>query len=228
MVKVSKRGIASICIMSLSSILGISYKSGFSFGDELFYFLGIPPWSNGYTGTHYTALFSIFLFFIGAILAGKVFSGKKLAAAILLSITLMPAVAFESRLLFLRTQSGLKTIEYKLKTSNLEIRTTTDGNLDVTGTVVLTNYGKAPLSFGIRLPENDLHQRFLVHKGVNLTGMDGSERSEIFGLSSGETKAIIISTIQSQSKDYTGTGRINGPDLILFNESEQRMVGDNR
>jgi len=100
--------------------------------------------------------------------------------------------------------------------------------VDVTGTVVLTNYGRTPISFGIRLPENDLPQRFLVHKEVNLTGMDGSERSGIFRLSPGETKEINISTIQSQSEDYIGTGQTNGPDLILFNESEQRMVGYNR
>jgi hypothetical protein len=73
MVRVSKWGAVSISIMSLSSILGTSNESGFSIGDKLFNVLGFPSWSHGYTGTHYTALFSIFLFLIGAIVAGKAF-----------------------------------------------------------------------------------------------------------------------------------------------------------
>jgi hypothetical protein len=104
MVRVNKLGIISISIMSLSLVLGTSNPSGFSLGDKLFNFLGLPSWSRGFSGTHYTALFSIFLFLIGAMLAGKVFSGKRLATVIILSVLLVPAIAIESRVIFLKTQ----------------------------------------------------------------------------------------------------------------------------
>jgi hypothetical protein len=228
MVRVSKWGVVSISIMSLSSILGTSNESGFSIGDKLFNVLGFPSWSHGYTGTHYTALFSIFLFLIGAIVAGKAFSGKRLAVVILLCITLVPAIALEARVLFLKTQSGLNTLEYKLKTSHLDIHPTKAGNVDVTGTIVLTNYGRDSISFGIRIPENALSQGLWSHKEIELTAMDGTKRSGVFRLSPGETKAINISTVQGQGEVYTITGTTNGPDLILFNQSEQRIVGYNR
>jgi hypothetical protein len=122
----------------------------------------------------------------------------------------------------------LKTIDYNLKISHLEIQTTRDGNVDVTGTIVLTNHGRTTLSFGIKLPENNLPERFLIHKEVDLMGIDGPVRSSTFRLSPGETKAINISSVQSQSEDYIGKGQTNGPDLILYTELEHRVVGYNR
>lgn len=82
------------------SILGILFS--FSFGNEVCYgdiilkHLGLNPWSNGESGTHYTVLYSL-IFFIPSFIIGCKFKndfGVKIGRIISLIMIVMIMVIF--------------------------------------------------------------------------------------------------------------------------------------
>lgn len=66
-------------ISLLLCISGILFD--FSFGDKVCYgdiilnYIGLNPWSNGYSGTHYTVLYSL-IFFIPSFILGYKFKNS--------------------------------------------------------------------------------------------------------------------------------------------------------
>lgn len=63
--KLTNRIIAVLLIV-LGLILGVTWNSEkYCIGDEIFIALGISPWSNGSSGTHYPAVIGSFVILIG-------------------------------------------------------------------------------------------------------------------------------------------------------------------
>jgi len=63
--KYAKR-IVAVLLIALGLVLGVTWNSAkYCIGDELFIALGIPPWSNGSTGTHYPAVIGSISILIG-------------------------------------------------------------------------------------------------------------------------------------------------------------------
>ncbi len=219
------RRFSLILLLVTAVILGYSTESGFSLGDRVFKAVSLPTWSHGYTGTHYAAIFSIILFGIAAV--DKAFSSRKLALIILLCLVFIPPIALQGKAFYFGIHRGLQAVEYNVRDSHFEIASSTDGNVQVTGTVVLTNHGKTPISFGIKLPIRGYLQNEQPTE-LSLTGPDGLEKTGIFRIEPQQTKTIVINTTTLGNGAIFGHETLNGPELLIYNESEKLVVGFNK
>ncbi|MCM1565547.1 MAG: hypothetical protein NC238_06265 [Dehalobacter sp.] len=224
--KVSKRGFITISLFILAFIIGTTTGTGFSFGDELFLFLGIPLWSNGQMGFHTPSIVAIILFIIACICAKAEVPRLRIAVLILFFIVLSPMLVSIIKPAYFKIQNGLAAVEYEYKRSHFDIRSTADNkDLDITGYIVLTNYGRDELKVGIKIPLDGYMQQIWFSKDVILTGSNISEKDGIFTLPPGETQTISIFT-EIPSKDGNNhKGSMNGPNLILSTDNEVRTVG---
>ncbi len=58
--------IVAVSLIALGLVLGVTWNSArYCIGDELFVALGISPWSNGSSGTHYPAVIGSFVILVG-------------------------------------------------------------------------------------------------------------------------------------------------------------------
>ena len=58
--------LVAVSLIALGLVLGVTWNSArYCIGDELFVALGISPWSNGSSGTHYPAVIGIFVILVG-------------------------------------------------------------------------------------------------------------------------------------------------------------------
>ena len=58
--------IVAVSLIALGLVLGVTWNSArYCMGDELFVALGILPWSNGSSGTHYPAVIGSFVILVG-------------------------------------------------------------------------------------------------------------------------------------------------------------------
>jgi len=62
-------GSISLLLIMFGILFSFSWKNSEALGDTILRFLGLSPWSNGDTGTHYTIIYSLF-FFIPALILG--------------------------------------------------------------------------------------------------------------------------------------------------------------
>ena len=63
--KVAGRLVA-VLLIALGLVLGVTWTpTKYCIGDEIFTALGISPWSNGMTGTHYPAILGSFILLAG-------------------------------------------------------------------------------------------------------------------------------------------------------------------
>ncbi|WP_434512143.1 hypothetical protein [Desulfitobacterium sp. AusDCA] len=209
-------------------IIGFTTRTGFSLGDRIFLDLGISPWSNSQTGFHNTIVISLVLFLIGGIEARRVVSRRKLFILIILLMLLTPTVLSLIKPVYFGIHSGLASIEYESRISHFDIRSSEDNkNVEVIGSIILTNHGKKPIRVGIKIPADDrIHREWLLHDLV-LLGVNDSEEPGTFILPPGETENILTFTTIPSENGYNGRGLMNGPNLILFTDDETRLVGHN-
>lgn len=63
--KVLAMRISAVGLAVFSILFGFTWrKHGFCLGDELLTGLGLPAWSNGTQGTHYSAIFALILLLV--------------------------------------------------------------------------------------------------------------------------------------------------------------------
>lgn len=62
-------GISSLLLFTLGILFGVSFGGKPSYGDLIFNFIGLKPWSNIDTGLHYTAIIAL-MFLIPACILG--------------------------------------------------------------------------------------------------------------------------------------------------------------
>ena len=69
--------IVAVSLIALGLVLGVTWNSArYCIGDELFVALGISPWSNGSSGTHYPAVIGIFVILVGISMLNLTLSKK--------------------------------------------------------------------------------------------------------------------------------------------------------
>ena len=62
----------SVVLAVFSILFGVTWeKHGFCLGDNLLTILGLPAWSNGTQGTHYSAIIALILLFISFFLFAR-------------------------------------------------------------------------------------------------------------------------------------------------------------
>ena len=127
---------------------------------------------------------------------------------------------------YFKMHKGLAAVQYDSTKTHFSIRNSEDHkNLNITGTVVLTNYGKNPIKFGMKIPSDDYIERDWFIQDITLVREEISEEAGIFTLLPGETLTIsTFSTITSKN-GYNLQGSMDGPNLILFTGDEVRRVG---
>lgn len=226
--RISKRGIISVILIILAFMIGTSTQSGFSFGDEMLWGLGISPWSNGQFGFHYPIIVTVILLITGGIIAKTEVPPRRIGVLILFLVVLSPMIVSILKPVYFKMHSELGAIEYEYKKSHFDIRSSADNkNLDITGFIVLTNYGKDSLEVGIKIPADGYVQQEWFSKDLILAGGDISEKSGVVTLPPGKRRTIsTFSTIPSK-KGTLEHGSMNGPNLILFTDDESRKVGNN-
>jgi hypothetical protein len=225
--KVSKRELTSVLLIAVSFFMGFSTPTGFSFGDKVFRALGVSPWSNGDSGTHYAVFVFLLLLIVGIIGLSKELSGRKLAVIIICCIVLSPLIVTGGKILYFKMHSGLAAVEYDSRKSYFNIKSTADNqNIQVSGLCVLTNYGRTSMSFRIKLPTDD---RSLLSQDAEFNEPNDERGMGAFTLAPGETREIKVDSVVPPKAGISQvSGRLDGPDLILYSENESRLVGPNK
>lgn len=226
--KVTKHTIIAALMIFLAILIGHTTETGFSIGDKIFLGLGISPWTNGQTGFHYPFIIFSVLIIIGCIEARRAMTRLQLIVLILLLFSLTPQVVSLIKPLYFSMHSGLDAVEYDSRNSHFDVTTSADKkNEEIIGTVTLTNYGKNPIRFGIKIPSNNVVFHDCFSQDLVLTGFENLEEPDMFRIFPGQRKAILSYTTLPLQNDNYGMGTMSGPDLILFTNTESRVVGNN-
>ncbi|AFQ44338.1 hypothetical protein [Desulfosporosinus meridiei] len=226
--KVSKHAIISVILIFFTIFLGHTTETGFSIGDKILLGLGISPWSNGQTGFHYPVVIYFALFIIGCLEARRIMTIRQLLILLLLLFILTPSVVSFVKPYYYGIHRGLDSVEYDSRNSNFNIRGSNDKKkIEVLGAVVLTNYGKDTIKFGIKIPSDNFFPKELFPQDLILTEVENSEEPGNFILHSGETRTILSYNSITVKNGYYGQGGMQGPILILYTEDESRTVGNN-
>jgi hypothetical protein len=227
--KNTKHGIIGGLLILVSILIGTITETGFSLGDKVFLVLGVTPWTNGQTGMHLPFFIAFALFIIGCLEARRALTVGQTLLFLAILFLLAPLALSSIKSVYFMTQSGLNTIEYDTRNSHFQINSEKDNqNIDVLASITLSNYGKDTAQFGIKIPPDQvLFDR--LHKDLVLKAETNSMEQESFILHPGETKTFLSLTTFPTNIENNGTGQgtLNGPNLILFNNNESRLVGFN-
>lgn len=225
--KISRQIIIGTGLLLLSGLIGHTTETGFSIGDRIFLGLGLSPWSNGQTGFHYPVIISFLLLIIGCLEAKRVMPVRQLLVLLLLLSFVTPTVVSSVKPFYYRMHIGLASVAYDIKKSNFSIRSSEDHKgMEILGAVVLTNYGKDIINFGIKIPADDFLLGEYFSQGLLLSEVNNTQPGN-FILHPGETRTFLSYNEVSTDNDFNGQGNMNGPNLILFTDDETREVGFN-
>ncbi|MDO0826040.1 hypothetical protein [Desulfosporosinus nitroreducens] len=226
--KITRQAIISVLLIFFAIFLGHTTETGFSIGDKILLGFGISPWSNGQTGFHYPIIIYFVLFIIGCLEARRVMSSRQLIVLLLLVFIITPSVVSLVKPVYFRMQSGLATVEYDARNSSFNIRSSLDNEkLETIGAISLTNYGNNPIEFGIKIPSDSFIAHEWFSEDLILTRVENSEDPGTFILYPGQRQTILSYTTIPWKNGNNGTGTMNGLNLILFSNNENRKVGYN-
>ncbi|MCO1604691.1 hypothetical protein [Desulfosporosinus nitroreducens] len=226
--KITRQAIISVLLIFFAIFLGHTTETGFSIGDKILLGFGISPWSNGQTGFHYPIIIYFVLFIIGCLEARRVMSSRQLIVLLLLVFIITPSVVSLVKPVYFRMQSGLATVEYDARNSSFNISSSLDNEkLETIGAISLTNYGNNPIEFGIKIPSDSFIAHEWFSEDLILTRVENSEDPGTFILYPGQRQTILSYTTIPWKNGNNGTGTMNGPNLILFSNNENRKVGYN-
>jgi len=157
-----------------------------------------------------------------------VMSSRQLIVRLLLLLIITPSVVSLVKPVYFRMQSGLATVEYDSRNSHFNIRSSSDNKkLEIIGAISLTNYGNNPIEFGIKIPSDSFIAHEWFSEDLILTSVENSEDPGTFILYPGQRQTILSYTTIPWKNGNNGTGTMNGPNLILFSNNENRKVGYN-
>lgn len=226
--KITRQAMISVLLIFFAIFLGHTTETGFSIGDKILLGFGISPWSNGQTGFHYPIIIYFVLFIIGCLEARRVMSSRQLIVLLLLVFMITPSVVSLVKPVYFRMQSGLATVEYDARNSSFNISFSLDNEkLETIGAISLTNYGNNPIEFGIKIPSDSFIAHEWFSEDLILTRVENSEDPGTFILYPGQRQTILSYTTIPWKNGNNGTGTMNGPNLILFSNNENREVGYN-
>lgn len=225
-----KHGIIGGLVIFIAALFGWTSETGFSFGDKIFLALGITPWTNGQTGMHLPFFIAFALFIIGCLEVRRAFNSVQTLLLLVILSLITPSVLSSIKPVYYMTQSGLNTIEYDTRNSNFQINSETENkNIDVLAAIKLSNYGRDTVQFGVKIPANQ--ELDWLHKDLILKAETNSKEQQSFILNPGETKTFLSYTVLPTNNENNGEatiyGSMTGPNLILFNNNQSRLVGSN-
>ena len=220
-------GNVSISLIILAFILCLGEPDGKSIGDYVFNSVGISAWSNGSTGLHYTALFSLTLFFVG-IIGARIYYGSIKPRYVLLVIILLAVYpnVFSTVKGFVKAHSkGLNAIEYVKKDSSIKYSIHDgDKTVKITTSLNLINHGNQTIKFQLDLKPSEqmIKDTFKKNFGIDVT--DFKESSQVSCTISPNGHSSISVELEAgidSNARINASGVINGPGIILKNEEQQ-------
>lgn len=128
--------------------LGVTHR-GDVFGDQVFRFLGLPPWSqfDRNEGLHYSAIFGIVMLLVSGKLAIRYFRkryktkvGRTIVLICILFFYTYPLVTEQAYYLAHWNQKGLQAVDFLKKDSRCRYQTK-DSAVSMECTIRLVNYG---------------------------------------------------------------------------------------
>lgn len=137
-----------------------------SVGDRLLGSIGVPTWSNGNSGLHYTGIVSIILLFIGLIFLAKRYSGKMIFI-IFIVLTLIPSDLF-ANVYQSNFAKSIYALEYHQDGSNCQYDTNDSGILVGKCTLSFVNHSNHPVTFRVSLDQKYDNRGFNVMDIINL------------------------------------------------------------
>ncbi|WP_100012037.1 hypothetical protein [Lentibacillus sediminis] len=182
-------------------------------GDRLLGFIGIPTWSNGNMGLHYTAIVAILLLIIGLFLLAKRYSGKMIFIFFLV-FTILPSDLF-ANVYQSSFAKGIYALEFYQDDSHCEYDTNDSGILVGKCTLSFRNHSNQSSTFHVSVHPKYDSKGFNALDIINLKGQLEIEplenktfeisfrqplHSTIYQDVSGE---IFIFNVRIISEDYT-------------------------
>jgi len=120
---------------------------GVSFGDHIFRYVGLPPWSKQDQGFHYSVILGIILIFMSGNLVIQHFRKKykrvarKVVVACILFFVLFPSITKGTLMLVHSNHTGLAVLDYSKKNYSCS-QIYLDNLVTYECTIQLFNYGK--------------------------------------------------------------------------------------
>lgn len=135
-------------------------------GDRLLGLIGVPAWSDGNMGFHYTALFSLLLLIIGLIFLSKHYKGKVILVFFLVWM-FIPANLFAG--IYQSTfAKGVYAVEFYPDESHCHYEIDDAGLMEGQCEFTFTNHGKGPATFQVTLnEESDLGEyKHIINRNI--------------------------------------------------------------
>ena len=167
-------------------------------GDRLLGFIGVPTWSNGNSGVHYTGIVSIILLIVGLIFLAKRYSGKMIFI-FFLALMLIPSNLF-ANVYQSNFAKGIYALEYHQDDSNCKYDTNDSSIVVGKCTLSFVNHSDLPVTFRVSLDQKYDNKGFNVMDIINL-------KEHQLKISANEHKAFEINFRHSlQSSRYQDVG----------------------
>lgn len=220
--------ICSITVILVSLASMIQFSNGWTIGDYIFKFLNQPPWSNGSSGIHYSAIDSLFLLLIGAIcLRFSLESAPKKLAKSLNIMTLVLVlcwlpITYAGEQIVMRFSTGINAIGYDKGISTCNFKVGDDGRIIISAEINLTNHGKRPVTFHMEIKSPSTNDDLKGFFGNGLVLKDKDNTMETFELNPGEARTFEIEAYANNSSGLHMSGSMSTPALVLFNEQGEK------
>ncbi len=210
--------IISVGLILLSFIILIETPSGYCLGDQILLGLGIDPRLNGF---HTSFILFIFLLVLGIIGARPLVGRTNILVIVLISFTISLPIISLGRYIFLINSSGLAAIDYDIRQSRCEYKSTEDNkNISLLSTIILQNYSKKPIEFHIALQPDEYRSDLFNNEEINLVQKDTG--SETFVLKPGQKQLLETMANIPNIKGYTIGGNFYNPNIVIYNDYDKK------
>lgn len=226
--KASLIPLISFIFIILASVFGVTQENDFVIGDFVLSKFGLPIWSHGLEGLHYSALISI-LFGIIGLIGFASFSKEvspRLKVLVLITLIFEHSIFFQSYTLVKGYSNGLETIDFYRNQSHSDFRSTDDNKfIKIDSKIILANYSKDRKYFYIRLLLNRDRDQLMQDKSL-IAIDDQTNNPKVFSLNP-KTKTTINAVFMArQNKGISSvSGSFSDMDVIIFNkEGEVKFI----
>jgi hypothetical protein len=153
----------TVFLICFAVIFSVDNFNGFVLGDYIFYKIGIPFYSNGYDGLHYTVFVTLILLFIGLIelrilmLERKIKTSRIILVFFIISLMYRPVYMFTYSKIK-EFSDGLNSITYLRKDSKLIIKVE-NNNRTVEGSFKFHNYSSTEKRYFISVLRSNKEEK---------------------------------------------------------------------
>ena len=220
--------ICSLLIIFFSLVSGIQFSNGWTIGDYIYKFLNQPPWSNGLSGTHYSAIATLILLFAGVICLMVLLESaptklaKRLKLITLIAVLCWPLLVSSGEQLVMRYSTGINAIEYDKRISTCNFKDGDDGRILVSGSFHLTNHGEKPVKFYIKIKSNSNNDVLQGFFGDGLVLRNKDNTNETFVLDPNEVRTFQIESYAINPSNSHMSLSMGTPTVVLFNEQGEK------